>query len=118
MHEYSITCSIIEILKEKVEEHNIKKIKKINFRISPFSHIDPESIEFYYNFLAKNDYVLKMANLKFSKSSIKMKCISCGKTFKTNDVNSLCPYCSSDNTRLVKNDYDDEEEIKIVSIET
>jgi len=58
MHEYSITCSIIEILKEAVKENNIKRIKKINFRLSPLSHIEPQSIEFYYNFLTKNDYKL------------------------------------------------------------
>jgi len=116
MHEYSITCSIIEILKEAVKENNIKRIKKINFRLSPLSHIEPQSIEFYYNFLTKNDYKLKMASLNFKRRDIAMKCVSCGKTFKTKDVNSLCPYCSSDNTRLIEDENDDE--IKIVSIET
>ncbi|MEA2015411.1 MAG: hydrogenase maturation nickel metallochaperone HypA [Actinomycetota bacterium] len=116
MHEYSITCSVVEILKEKIEEHDIKKVKKINFEVNPLAYIEPESVEFYYDFLTRDVYSLKSAVLNFSKKEVIMKCMSCGKTFKTEDFNSRCIYCSSDDTRVIKKD--DGENIKIVSIET
>jgi len=115
MHEYSITCSIVEILKEKIKEHDIKKVKKINFEVSPFAYIEPESVKFYYDFLTRDNFSLKSAVLDFSKKEIKMRCMSCGKTFKTKDFDSRCIYCSSNDTVVIKNDNDD---IKIVSIET
>ena len=33
MHEYSITCSILEILEKIIKEKNLKKIKKSKIRI-------------------------------------------------------------------------------------
>ncbi len=116
MHEYSITCSIVEILKDIIKEHDIKKVKNINFKVSPFAYIEPQSVEFYYSFLTKNNYALKKASLNFSRNDITMKCMSCGKAFETKDFNSRCIYCSSDDARVIKND--NEDEIKIVSIET
>jgi len=39
MHEYSITCSILEILNKIIKEKKIKKVKVINFEITPLLQI-------------------------------------------------------------------------------
>ena len=113
MHEYSITCSIIKILNDLIRKHKIKKIKIINFEISTLAHIEPQSIEFYYNFLTRNSKVLKDASLEFRKDKIKIECSICGKSFKSENIVSNCIYCSGNKLRIINSD-----DIKIISIET
>ncbi len=114
MHEYSIACSILDILKKIVKENKVKKIKKINFEISSIAHIEPKSIEFYYNFLTRDNSVLKDARLKFVKKKAQIKCEDCGKISEIGDLFiAECPKCSSRKIKIV--DFD---EIKIVSVET
>ena len=79
MHEHSITCSILEILDKVIKENKITKIKKINFEISTLANIEPSSIEFYYDFLAKDNNVLKDAKLVFKKKKMKANCKDCNK---------------------------------------
>ena len=113
MHEYSITCSILNILNKVVKENKIKKIKKINFEVSSIAHIEPTSVEFYYNFLTKDNNVLRNAKLKFKKSKARIKCENCE---EISNVENLfiteCPKCSSRNIKFINDD-----EIKIISVE-
>ncbi|NQT66026.1 MAG: hydrogenase maturation nickel metallochaperone HypA [Actinobacteria bacterium] len=114
MHEYSITCSILDILNKVVKENKIKKIKKINFEISSIAHIEPDSIEFYYNFLTKDNNILKSAKLKFKKKKAQIKCGDCK---EISNIENLfvteCPKCSGRNIKFISDD-----EIKIISVET
>ncbi len=114
MHEYSIACSILDILKKVVKENKVRKIKRIDFEISSIAHIEPKSIEFYYNFLTRDDNVLKDASLKFVKKKAQIKCEDCGKISEIEDLFiAECPKCSSRKIEIV--DFD---EIKIISVET
>jgi hydrogenase nickel incorporation protein HypA/HybF len=113
MHEYSITCSILNILKKIVKENKVRKIKRIDFEISSIAHIEPRSIEFYYNFLTKDNSVLKDARLKFVRKKAQIKCEECGKISEIEDIFiPECPKCLSRKIKFV--DFD---EIKIVSVE-
>ena len=113
MHEHSITCSILEILDKVIKENKITKIKKINFEISTLANIEPSSIEFYYDFLAKDNNVLKDAKLVFKKKKMKAKCKDCNKISEMEDIFLICcPACSSKNIKAV-----DTDDIKILSVE-
>jgi len=113
MHEYSITCSIINILDKIVKENKVKKIKRIDFEISSIAHIEPSSIEFYYNFLTRDNSILKNASLKFKKKKAQIECEDCKKISEIEDFFiAECPKCSSRKIKIV--DFD---EIKIVSVE-
>jgi len=114
MHEYSITCSILDILNKVVKENKIKKIKKINFEISSIAHIEPHSIEFYYRFLTRDSNILKNANLKFKKKKAQIKCGDCKEISNIENLfTTECPKCSGRNIKFINND-----EIKIISVET
>lgn len=114
MHEYSITCSILDILNKIVKENKVKKIKRINFEVSSIAHIEPSSIEFYYNFLTRDSSVFRNAQLKFKKKKTQIKCEDCKKISDIEDFFiTECPKCSSRRIKVV-----DSDEIKIISIET
>ena len=113
MHEYSITCSIVEILNDLIKKHNIKKIKKVSFELSPFAYIEHQSIEFYYNYLTGNNDILNSAYLDFKRNKIKIECMDCGKIFLSEKFTSRCKYCSGNKLKILESD-----DIKIISIET
>jgi hydrogenase nickel insertion protein HypA len=112
MHEFSITSSIIDILKNTIKNRDVEKILKINFLLNPFGGIEPESIKFYYEFMTKDDSVLKDAKLIFKKEKIKIKCRSCGECFEVFKLSSKCRKCASTDLSILL-----PEDIKIKSIE-
>ncbi len=113
MHEYSITQAIIEILNGVIRKDNIKNIKQIDFLLGPLANIEPDSIRFYYDFLSKDNPVLKEAKLIFNKSPINYYCNNCEKKFSLDLKDQKCAYCSSKDITIA-----DTEDIKIISIET
>ena len=112
MHEYSITCSILDILNKVVIENKIKKVKKISFEISAISNIEPESIKFYFNFLTKEKKILKNAELEFKKKKIEIECKNCEKIYQIDNFIARCPKCSGDKVKII-----DSDDIKIISVE-
>ena len=112
MHEFSITSSIIDILKNTIKDRDIKKIKKVNFLINSYGGIEPESIKFYYEFLTKDNSDLKDARLIFKKEKIKIKCNNCSESFEVFKLFSICRKCASTNLSISFPD-----DIKIKSIE-
>ena len=112
MHEYSITCSILEILQKVIGENKLKKIKKVNFHLSKLSNIEPESIKFYFNFLTKDDEIFKGARLHFKKINIEVRCNDCNETYDLKSFEVKCPNCLGKNVNVVRMD-----DIKIMSIE-
>ena len=112
MHEFSITGSIIDILKNTIKDRDIKKILKVNFLVNPYGGIEPDSIKFYYEFLTKDDPVLKDAKLIFKKEKIKIKCNDCGECLEVFKLISSCRKCAGTNLSISF-----PEDIKIKSIE-
>lgn len=117
MHEYSITCSILEILEKIIKEKNLKKIKKVKFELSKLASIEPQSIKFYFDFLTAENLRLKGAILKFKKNKLKLICSKCGQLFESNaefDISSVkCPACGIKNAQVRE-----EDDIRIISVET
>lgn len=95
MHEFSITSSIIDILKNVIKDRDVKKVLKVNFLLNPYGGIDSESVKFYYEFLTKDNEVLKDAKLIFKKEKIKTRCRTCGTIFESLKIVPQCKKCGS-----------------------
>jgi hydrogenase nickel insertion protein HypA len=104
MHEYSLVVSLIEILNKISIEKGVDKIKKVNIILGPFGGIEKESIKFYYNFLVKENNLLKDSKLSFKKQKIKIKCLNCLKDFETEKMVKECKYCGSNKLRIMETD--------------
>lgn len=112
MHEYSITSSIINIINDIRKKNNLKKIKKVNFELNPLANIEPESIKFYYEYMTKDDNMLKDAQLLFNVIKLEIECKNCGNLFKKDSFIGVCPECGSSKVRV-----SDADDIKIISVE-
>jgi hydrogenase nickel incorporation protein HypA/HybF len=113
MHEYSLTCSIVEILERIIKEKSLKKVEKVIFELNPLAVVEPESIMFYFNFLTREDIILKGAKLNFKKAKIKVRCKNCNYYFKSQNFPISCPICNSGIIDIFSQNMDD---IKITSI--
>jgi hydrogenase nickel incorporation protein HypA/HybF len=113
MHEYSITNSLIGILKDVGKKNKLKKISKVNIDINPLANIEPDSINFYYEYMTKENSLLKDSQLIFNKLNIKMECLKCSNIFEKDRFIPECPECGSNKIKIIEI-----EDIKVVSIET
>jgi Zn finger protein HypA/HybF involved in hydrogenase expression len=93
MHEYSITCSIVDIVKKIADENKVSKVSRIDFEINPAASLEPYSIKFYYEFLTRDNNILKNARLVFKKPAKKVKCSQCGALYPPKGFPAICPKC-------------------------
>jgi hydrogenase nickel incorporation protein HypA/HybF len=97
MHEYSITSSIVEIIKRIVKEKNLEMVERVDIELSPLSSLEAQSIKFYYEFLTKDDSILKNSRLKFYNIDLEIECEYCGKIYKIESFPAKCPACGEFN---------------------
>ena len=113
MHEYSITSSMVNILEDVAKKNKLEKISKVNIDLNPIANIEPDSINFYYDFLTRDNKLLKGSELIFSIQRIKIECRDCGSIYKKKEFVPECPKCESSNVKNINID-----DIKIISVET
>jgi len=113
MHEYSITSSIVSILDDVGKKNKLKKIKKVNIDLNPIASIEPDSINFYYEFMTKNNSLLKDSVLVINNEKIIIECREFGFIFNKENFVPECPECGSNRVKNINID-----DIKIISVET
>ena len=113
MHEYSITSSLVNILEDVAKENRLRKISRVNIDLNPIANIEPDSINFYYEFLTRDNNLLKNSELIFNIQRIKIECRDCSNVFEKDEFIPKCPRCGS--SKVKNMDIDD---IKVISVET
>ena len=111
MHELAVTQGILDISLRHAEQAHARRIVDINLVIGQFSSIVDDSVQFYWDIIAK-DTIAEGAVLRFNRIPGEMTCGTCGHTFQPNDETFACPSCSSPKVRITKG-----EEFQVESID-
>lgn len=111
MHELAVTQSILDISLRHAEQAGAKRITDINLVVGKFSSIVDDSVQFYWDIIAK-ETIAQGAVLHFNRIPGEMTCGSCGHTFRPGDETFECPACSSAMVRITKG-----EEFRVESID-
>jgi len=111
MHELSITESILEIATRHAIKSNAKKVTLINITIGNLSSIVDDSVQFYWDIIAKGT-ICEASKLHFERISAKLTCLACGITYEIEHELTPCPSCGSINLKVVSG-----EEFQLDSIE-
>ena len=111
MHELAVTQGILDISLRHAEVAKATRITVINLVIVQFSSIVDDSVQFYWDIVAK-DTIAQGAILHFDRIPGEMTCSACGYTFPPNDEIFACPSCSSLQVRITKG-----EEFRVDSID-
>lgn len=100
MHELPVTESILEIAIKNARQAGAKRIADIYLVIGQLSTIVDDSIQFYWDIIAK-DTLAEGARLHFRRIPAEMACQDCGKRFNLNGEDYSCPNCQGINVRVV-----------------
>ena len=84
MHELAVTQSILDISLRHAEKAGAKRITDINLVIGQFSSIVDDSVQFYWDIVAK-ETLAQGATLHFNRIPGEMTCKSCGYVFRPDD---------------------------------
>ncbi|NDJ76446.1 MAG: hydrogenase maturation nickel metallochaperone HypA [Chloroflexi bacterium] len=95
MHELGITQSILSIALEHAQNAGAVRIKEINLVIGELSSIVDDSVQFYWDMIAKGT-IAEGAQLNFKRLPAWLHCNVCGHEFPMNREKFECPECGSD----------------------
>ncbi len=114
MHELSVTQNLLEISLRHATSAGAKRIINIYLVIGQLSSIVDESVQFYWDIIAK-DTIAEGANLHFKRVPAQMLCLDCQKRYSPNDCDFRCPNCKGTKIKVVSGD---EFMVEAIDIET
>ncbi len=92
MHEYPVAQKIIEIAEETAKKNSAVKIKRINIVVGELSGFIGESIQMYFDILARGTSA-EGAIISVKSVRPRLKCTSCGLSFEMSGRSFMCPSC-------------------------
>jgi hydrogenase nickel incorporation protein HypA/HybF len=100
MHELGLTMSMLKIVNDAAEKNGAHRISGIRIRIGAFSGVVPELIEECFG-PASRGTAAEGAELHFEQVPVTVKCGDCGRTGNIGEHHYSCPFCGSENIRIV-----------------
>ena len=94
MHETRFVNEIFTVLKQKLDKDMTLERISINVRLSPFSHVAPESLRESFNVLVKGE-TFKDASLNVLPLELSLECKNCKRAASINKKIFECPFCGS-----------------------
>ncbi len=94
MHEFSVVQSLLDLIEENIKLYNGKRASKVIVKVGKMSGIEPHLLELAFNTF-KEGTVADKCEFIMEIQDIICKCQSCNNTFKVENFEFVCPYCSS-----------------------
>jgi hydrogenase nickel incorporation protein HypA/HybF len=101
MHELSVTENILEIALNHAEKANADRISDIYLVIGQLSSIVDDSIQFYWEMLAK-DTIAEKATLHFRRLPLKINCQICKHIYSPKGESLACTQCGSEQIIIIQ----------------
>jgi hydrogenase nickel incorporation protein HypA/HybF len=100
MHELAVTQNILDIGKKFANDAGARKILKIYLVIGQFASIVDDSVQFYWDLIAK-DTLAEGSSLIFKRVPAQFECQECLSLFTWDDIDDACPNCRSSKVKLI-----------------
>lgn len=100
MHELPVTENILDIVLRYANQAGAEKVVTIYLVIGQFSSIIDNSIQFYWEIIAK-DTIAEGANLEFKRIAGQFRCNNCQLAFSPRDDTYACPSCGSTKIEII-----------------
>ena len=101
MHELSIVANLFEILEEKLDAQNGKKVICVKLQVGLLSGVVPELLRTAFD-IYKKDTFAEEAELDITEIPCKIECQNCGATMIKDDFVFICDKCGSTNTKTIE----------------
>ena len=94
MHEMSIAQSILDIVDEYMSNENGGRLLEVVVEIGELTAVVPDSLAFCYEALVE-DSPYRDSKIRINVIPLSGTCSDCGKSFKIEKFEFLCPVCQS-----------------------
>lgn len=94
MHEQALTEKILRLVLAEAEAHHASRITKIRITVGELSGVVPESVDFYYQLIARGT-IAGDAKLEFHPAPAVLHCIHCKMDFPKPPGDFRCPHCGN-----------------------
>ena len=101
MHELSITKSMLDLVLDQAQKNGAEKVQGINLVIGEMSGVVDDCVRFYFDFLSKGT-IAEGAHISVKIVPVQARCRECGKQFKFNGLDWLCPNCGTTQINIVE----------------
>jgi hydrogenase nickel incorporation protein HypA/HybF len=100
MHELAVTQSILDLAVQNAQQANAVRVTDINLVIGRLSSIVDDSIQFYWDIIAK-DTICENAILHFQRIDAELECTECGNHYILQAELTPCPKCNSNKVTIL-----------------
>jgi hydrogenase nickel incorporation protein HypA/HybF len=104
MHEMSLTEGVVRILEDQAATHGFAKVKTVWLEIGELSNVDPESMLFCFEAIAKGSGVAAEARLEIVRIPGQAFCLSCGEAVAVTNRFDPCPKCGGYGLKVTAGD--------------
>lgn len=111
MHELSIAHGIVDIVRQHVQQHELKRVRSVRLKVGEHSGVVIDSLEFSYMGITA-DTELRDSTLEIERIPFVIECRSCGKRSETEMGVVICPDCQGTQTTVVSGT-----ELRVLDIE-
>jgi len=101
MHELSVVANLFEILEEKLEEQNGKKVVCIQLQVGLLSGVVPELLKTAFDIYKKGTFA-EEAEMDITEVPCKLEFQDCGTTMTKDDYIFICDKCGSPKTKTLE----------------
>ena len=101
MHELSVTESVLDIVVRHATKAQAKRVVRIHLVIGELSSIVDDSVQFYFDFLAK-ETVARDAELAFQRLPVSLSCGACQHEWHPETADWSCPACGQAQARVIR----------------
>lgn len=112
MHELSIAQSLLAIVVDEAERHEVKSLKRVGITVGAFSAVVPDALRFCWDLIVE-DTVAAGAELLIEEVPMKGICHACGALLDMAEPVFECPQCQSDDFEVTQG-----QELMVAYIET
>lgn len=96
MHEMSIAESIVNIVKNVMQDNQGKSLREVVVEVGELMAVVPDSLSFCYEAIVEGTD-LAGSRLTINTIPIRVICNDCKQEFKIEEFSFLCPACNSGN---------------------
>lgn len=111
MHELAMVRSICEVINEKIEENNIKKVIQVKIVVGELTGVEDITMKSCFEVYVQAT-PLEGAELVITRIPVKVRCRVCGNEYETRIPFSACSVCGNKKIQIISG-----EELYIDSLE-
>lgn len=104
MHELALMGDILNLIKEDLENSNIKKVKKIELIVGDLCNALPDALEMALDMYKTQeiDFIDKNTELIIIREKAKALCTVCNLEYDIDYKISICPICDMPSGRIIE----------------